>query len=64
MYTGWLQNQGSWYYLQPNGQMATGWIYLGTDWYYLDVSGAMAIGEREIDGKKQFFLQDGRWIAS
>lgn len=64
MYTGWLQNQGSWYYLQPNGQMATGWIYLGTDWYYMDASGAMVIGEREIDGKKQFFLQDGRWIAS
>ncbi len=26
MATGWLQNNGSWYYLNANGAMATGWL--------------------------------------
>ncbi len=64
MCTGWLQLQGKWYYLQPDGRMATGWIHLGTDWYYLDTNGVMLTGETEIEGKIQSFLPDGRWIAS
>lgn len=64
MYTGWLLNGGKWYYLQPDGRMATGWLHLGKDWYYLEDSGAMVNAAKEIDGKSQFFLPDGRWIAS
>ncbi|MDS3058883.1 hypothetical protein RLI89_02765, partial [Streptococcus pneumoniae] len=33
MATGWLQNNGSWYYLNANGSMATGWVKDGDTWY-------------------------------
>ncbi|HES9994946.1 TPA: choline-binding protein, partial [Streptococcus pneumoniae] len=38
---GWLQNNGSWYYLNANGSMATDWVKDGDTWYYLEASGAM-----------------------
>ncbi|HEU7405770.1 TPA: choline-binding protein, partial [Streptococcus pneumoniae] len=32
---------GSWYYLNANGDMETGWVKDGDTWYYLEASGAM-----------------------
>ncbi|SBO89165.1 hypothetical protein SP20007_1997 [Streptococcus pneumoniae] len=43
MVTGWLQNNGSWYYLNANGSMATDWVKDGDTWYYLEASGALAV---------------------
>ena len=45
MVTGWLYDNGSWYWLDSyDGHMATGWIHDGTDWYYMDGSGRMQSG--------------------
>ncbi len=43
--TGWAQDQGHWYYLDPqyNGQMCyNGWKNINGSWYYFWGSGAMA----------------------
>ncbi|CTK49310.1 hypothetical protein ERS070060_02596, partial [Streptococcus pneumoniae] len=40
MATGWLQYNGSWYYLNSNGAMATGWLQYNDSWYYLNSNGA------------------------
>ena len=44
MRTGWLFEEGKWYYLAENGVMKTGWRYIGDKWYYLGQSGAMKTG--------------------
>ena len=49
--TGWLQDKGSWYYLDPDGYMAANvWRRVNGWWYYLTGSGAMAAGWRKIGG--------------
>ena len=44
--TGWLYQQGTWYWLNPalGGRMATGWIYVDGSWYHMAGSGAMQTG--------------------
>ncbi|CTG02445.1 choline-binding protein, partial [Streptococcus pneumoniae] len=34
METGWLEYNGSWYYLNTNGAMETGWLEYNGSWYY------------------------------
>ena len=54
--TGWLQDKGSWYYLDPDGRMAANaWRKVGGWWYYLTGSGAMATGWRKV-GKYWYYL--------
>lgn len=54
--TGWLQDKGSWYYLDPDGFMAAdAWRKVNGWWYYLTGSGAMAAGWRKI-GKYWYYL--------
>ena len=49
--TGWLQDKGSWYYLDPDGYMAANvWRQVEGWWYYLTGSGAMAAGWRKVGG--------------
>lgn len=45
---GWVDDRGTWYYLDKNGYMATGWIMDKNKWYYMDTSGAMVKGWRKI----------------
>ena len=42
--TGWVQDKGTWYYLNASGTMQTGWVQDKGTWYYLNVSGAMQTG--------------------
>ena len=44
MQTGWIFDEGRWYYLAENGVMKTGWREIGGKWYYLGQSGAMKTG--------------------
>lgn len=54
--TGWLQDKGSWYYLDPDGRMAANvWRKVNGWWYYLTGSGAMATGWRKV-GKYWYYL--------
>jgi len=45
MRTGWVFEQGLWYYHAVSGAQVTGWVLDGISWYYMDPStGAMATG--------------------
>ena len=67
MKTGWIQDGGLWYYLNPvsdgtMGAMKTGWIQDGGLWYYLnpvsdDTMGAMKTGWIQ-DGNLWYYLSD------
>ena len=45
MQTGWINDNGIWYYPYPSGAMANGWLLEGDAWYYLQPSGAMSVGD-------------------
>lgn len=66
MQSGWMEQAGSWYYLNPVhdghfGKMLTGWQFVGGSWYYFLPDGRMA-RDTVIDGSR--VGSDGRWIAS
>ncbi len=60
--TGWLQDNGKWYYLNESGIMHTGWLTIGDATYYLYPDGAMASGESLISGKAYTFSDNGAFL--
>lgn len=42
--TGWINDEGTWYFLKYNGAMQTGWIKVNGLWYFMNRSGAMQTG--------------------
>ena len=57
--SGWVQDNGSWYYLEPDstgaGAMKTGWVKDGDTWYYLSPDGAQSTGWQSIGGAWYYF---------
>ena len=50
MQTGWLEQDGAWYYLDSTGEMVTGWYEMSPAfWYYFYEDGTMA-ADTVIDG--------------
>ena len=49
MATGWVNDNGTWYYLNESGAMKTGWVNDNGTWYYLNASGAM-LANTTVDG--------------
>jgi N-acetylmuramoyl-L-alanine amidase len=50
MQTGWLNNNGTWYYLNSSGSMQTGWLAYGGTWYYLNSEGKMQTNWYQVNG--------------
>ena len=59
MATGWLNLNGSWYYLNSSGAKETGWQYINGKWYFLYDTGVMA-SNTVIDGYN--LDSNGAWI--
>ena len=57
--TGWLNLNGTWYYLDANGIMKTGWLNLNGTWYYLESSGAMKTGWLNLNGTWYYLQSSG-----
>lgn len=56
MRTGWVFEQGFWYYHTSSGAQATGWVLDGVSWYYLNLgTGQMATGWIK-DGSHWYYL--------
>ena len=56
MRTGWVFDQGNWYYHSSSGAQATGWVLDGVSWYYLTPgTGQMATGWVN-DGSHRYYL--------
>ena len=59
MATGWVKDNGTWYYLKDNGAMATGWYKVADKWYYSYASGALAVNTT-VDGYT--VNGNGEWV--
>lgn len=46
---GWVEDKGSWYYLNQLGLMQTGWINDNGVWYYLDKSSRRMLANTTIE---------------
>lgn len=58
--TGWVQEEGAWYYYDENGVKQTGWIELKGKTYYLDSeTGEMKTFWLELDGQQYYLGSDG-----
>ena len=56
MRTGWVSEEGAWFYHHASGAQASGWVEDGGSWYYLDpASGRMATGWL-LDGSTWYYL--------
>ena len=57
--TGWVQDKGTWYYLNASGTMQTGWVKDNGTWYYLNSSGAMQTGWVKDNGTWYYLNSSG-----
>lgn len=61
MATGWVKDNGSWYYLDKSGAMTTGWFTVSGKWYYAYSSGALAVNTTTPDGYT--VNTNGEWVG-
>ncbi len=57
--TGWVNDKGTWYYLNAEGVMQTGWAKVGGTWYYLNDNGSMATGWVKDNGTWYYLNNNG-----
>ena len=59
MRTGWVSEDGAWFFHDASGAQASGWVKDGSSWYYLDpASGRMVTGWL-LDGLTWYYLMPG-----
>ena len=58
--TGWINEDGKWYYFRESGNKAKGWLQDGDHWYYLDAEGVMKTGWQQIGERWYYFRDNGR----
>ena len=64
MRTGWVSEDGAWFYHHASGAQASGWVKDGGSWYYLDpASGRMATGWL-LDGSTWYYLMPSGAMAT
>ena len=64
MRTGWVSEDGSWFYHDASGAQASGWVRDGSSWYYLDpVTGRMVTGWL-LDGSTWYYLTPSGAMAT
>lgn len=62
--TGWLDLNGTKYYLKSDGAMATTWVKIGNTWYYMNPSsGAMQTGWLKLGSTWYYLNADGIMAA-
>ena len=64
MRTGWVSEDGAWFYHDASGAQASGWVKDGSTWYYLDpASGRMVTGWL-LDGSTWYYLTPSGAMAT
>ena len=64
MRTGWVSEDGAWFYHHASGAQASGWVKDGGSWYYLDpASGRMSTGWL-LDGSTWYYLTSSGAMAT
>lgn len=59
MKTGWLQDNGKWFYLNSSGAIHKGWLNHYGAWYYLGQDGILYTGTHVVDSKTYNFDTTG-----
>lgn len=57
--TGWVNVNGTWYFMNHSGIMQTGWVSTGGKWYYMNSNGSMATGWINVGGKWYYLNANG-----
>lgn len=57
--TGWVQENGKWFYYDKSGSKVTGWMQDGKTWYYLKADGSMATGWVKVGADWYYMKADG-----
>ncbi|MCI9541721.1 MAG: glycoside hydrolase [Lachnospiraceae bacterium] len=57
--TGWVNDNGTYYFLDAKGAMQTGWHKEENSWFYLASNGAMQTGWGDIESDRYFFDSNG-----
>lgn len=62
-YTGWIQQDDNWYYLNPTScKMETGWFKVDGDWYYANDKGIMQTDWINDNGKDYLLYSNGKMV--
>ena len=60
MFSGWVQEDGKWYYAEASGALAHNtWKLLGGSWYYFHAQGEMATGWLTTGGRRYYMGTSG-----
>jgi len=62
MQKGWFKINGEDYYAASSGTIQAQWVKSGRNWYYVDTDGKMVTGDYIIDGKVNYFDNQGLWM--
>ncbi|MFF2445871.1 SpoIID/LytB domain-containing protein [Neobacillus sp. NPDC058068] len=57
--TGWVKENGKWFYLKSGGVKTTGWLKDANKWYYLNKNGEMLTGWQKVSGKWYYLEPSG-----
>ena len=59
MRTGWVNEDGAWFYYDASGAQASGWVKDGSSWYYLDPATGQMVTGWILDGLTWYYLTPG-----
>jgi len=63
LHTGWLEYEGSRYFLDPQGVLTTGWLETDETRYYLGTDGRMVTGWLDMESGRRYFGSDGIMVT-
>ena len=64
MRTGWVSEDGSWFYHDASGAQASGWVRDGSSWYYLDPATGRMVTGWLLDGSTWYYLTPSGAMAT
>ena len=59
MRTGWVNEDGAWFYYDASGAQASGWVKDGSSWYYLNPATGQMVTGWILDGPTWYYLTPG-----
>ncbi|WP_255258796.1 hypothetical protein [Bacillus pseudomycoides] len=62
-FSGWVLEEGYWYYFNSSSKITTGWQQVSDTWYYLNSSGQMQTGWKQISGTWYYLNGSGAMLT-